>query len=316
MTEFNRNQNGMFLKDSSVYSVMYGPDSVLLEDELNETQWNIIERVAATMKQKFTNGISSDYIINTTAYDNVFYVESSNAISFLVDGYELKVSHNSPPSIQAGLSANNRIVFKLNPATTSVRTDLIFIEAWFEVIDGLSTIRKYGGDTTPILVNNIIDNRVSSETSRRLQFKWRLRVVDGNTDLLTINSLDASGASTGINYSLYENIYMSNIGPKRKPNSDLLSTGIIYGIPLFNVTRPANNSAISIGNITDIIPKSNLIVNGDLTLKNNPTQSMHAATKQYVDSITSGIGGNYIAGYVSDSAPSNVPKNTIWIDTN
>ncbi|MNM56750.1 hypothetical protein D3C81_679270 [compost metagenome] len=257
MSYFDRDNSGMHQVNSSIYSVFYGTDAILLEDELNETQWTSIERLASMAKNQYTNGLINNYTINTTAFNNIFYLDGIDSLSFIIDGYELTAGANTISSQPSGLtSADNRMIFQLSAAGTSARTDLVVLESWFETIKYNDVLRKFGGTETPTLQNTIYDNRISEETSRRVQFRWRIRSINGKSSMSGITALKPDGTDSGFVYSEIDGIYQANIGIQRNADSSYRSPGIVYCVPLFTVARPANSTTIVTGNITDIIPKS------------------------------------------------------------
>lgn len=178
-------------------------------------------------------------------------------MSLLIDGYDLTIGGNSISNQPSDLiSSDDTVIFQLPNASSSPRTDLIILEAWFEVITFFDTVRKYGGDTTINLTNNINDARYSQEISRRIQFRWRIRTVSNQTNILNVNAVRYDGTDTGIKYSTLNDVYAIDLGNVTLPDGSLKTNGRIYGLPLFAVSRPANNNKITISQITDLSLKS------------------------------------------------------------
>jgi hypothetical protein len=263
MTNFNRDTDGSFQKDSSIVSLFHGTKAVLLEDELNELQWTQAERLASIMREQYMSGFSSKFTVNATSYDNIFTIDNIVAgkpLALLVDGYQLKIGNNTATSQPSGLVSNdNRVIVQLPAADTTTRTDLVILEAWFEVIKGTEQLRKFGGVDTPILTNTIIDPRMpQGETSRRIQLRWRIRTLKNQSAITNVTALDYKGTDSGVKYTAFDEIYSVDLGTKLESTSDIKSFGKVYGIPLFKVARTPNNNTITSANITNLYPKGSL----------------------------------------------------------
>lgn len=259
MSSFERNNKGpAFQKDSSIYSLFFGTRTKLLEDELNELQWTQVEILAEFNRNQRTSGLLQSIKAVGTSTDNIFYFQSPKVLSVLVDGYLLKAGSNAVDE-QPLASSDDKLFVKLNGApTTGTRTDLVMLEAWFETISHQDTIRKFGGDTTPILQNNLLDPRANAETARRIQLKWRLRVINNATSPETVEALKPDGTDSGVLFTSVDGaIYSADIGLQRDSNMDLESNGVVYAIPLATVDRKANVNTITDSDINIAIETSN-----------------------------------------------------------
>lgn len=256
MSTFNRSANGNFHKDGSIYTLFHGAKTILLEDELNELQWNQIERLASMNRGQYTNGMMTSFTIKTTNYDDIFYIEADTPFSVLLDGYDLKMGNNTISGQPSDIvSADNRLIFKLPHYTSG--TDLVFIEAWFEVMKYDETLRKFGGIDTPIITNKMYDDRVQRETSRRVQFRWRIRVERNVSSLSSVNALNYNGSTTSVKFVEKDGIYVANLGEQRTADGDLKTLGTVYALPLFMVNRNGGYK-IALNQIIDMTPKARL----------------------------------------------------------
>lgn len=263
MIKFDRKGFGKYQKHGSIYSVFYGTKSYLIEDELNESQWSRIEQVASMLRLQLNSGFTNKLTIQTNNYDNFFSIENANGskpISLLIDGYQLNVGANGFVDQPAGLdSADNKLIVKLNSVGNTNRTDLVILEAWFEVISGDEILRKFGGENTPELINNIIDNRVGKETSKRIQFRWRLRTIENKNSMARVTAFKYDGTDSGIEFEQQDNFYVADTGEVKLPsNGNLKSPGIVYAIPLFIISRDSTDE-IDLSNIVDICPKATML---------------------------------------------------------
>lgn len=305
MSNFGRNAKGNFQQDSSFYTLFHGARAVLLEDELNEFQWNQIERLAEMNRGKYTNGLINGFNIVETNEDDIFYIESDSPFSFLVDGYDLKAGHNivanQPSSIT---SEDNRMIFKL--PHEDFGHDLVFLEIWFEAMDFSEKIRKYGGETTPAINNSMYDIRINAETSRRIQLRWRIRSVRNETSLSNVFIQDYSGNDSTLKYEAFDEMYLGDLGVLKTGDKDIKSFGMVYALPLFKVNR--NGFKITLDQIERLISPAEVkagivfeslrqdlrrilrkIINGTATLNDLETpvlnNSLNTETKYILEKI-------------------------------
>lgn len=267
MVSFNRKGDGSFQKNSSIYSVFHGTHSFILEDELNELQWTQIENIAAQTREQYTNGFLKSVDIITNEYDNFFAIKNKdeNPMSLFVDGYLLKVGANKPADLPVDLvPSDDKIIFKLNKAGTTDRKDLLLMEVWFEIIGYTEQLMKYGGVDTETIPNKILDTRSNIETSKRIQLRWRIRSVDNQDDITKVYASNYNGNPSSAKYEPHDGIFIANTGVKEFQGS-LKSNGIVYGIPLFTVTRPANDDKIVTENIESVLPQSKSLLSPDLS---------------------------------------------------
>jgi hypothetical protein len=263
MSNFNRSTSGNYNKDLSVVSLFHGTKTMLLEDELNESQWTQIDRLASMMREQFTNGFIDNFTVNTTTFNNIFTLDSAGPISLLVDGFQLKIGHNTVVGQPAGVtSAENRVVVQLPAADATNRTDLVILEAWFEIMNSTETLRKFGGVDTPIINNTMMDERISKETSRRMQLRWRIRSIQNKSSIGSVSAFDYTGADSGVTFSNFDDIYAADLGAKNDASGNVKTSypGRVYGLPLFSVTRTANNNTITLDNIKNLTSTSGLRV--------------------------------------------------------
>jgi hypothetical protein len=313
VSTFDRNSSGTFQNNSSVYSVFHGTDSYLLEDELNESQWNQIEKNALKTKEQYTNGLLKKFTINAPSYDNFFSINSNdnNPLSFLIDGHILRVGENNPGGLPDGLTAaQDTLIFLLNAADAATRTDLVFLEVWFEVIGYHEMIRKFGGDTTPALINNIYDARINVETTRRIQFRWRTRSINSESLMTNVNAFKYDNVDSGVTYTAYNDIYIADTGVQyitSAGKNSLKSNGIVYGIPLFTVARKASNDAIDTVDITDISPKTKLVDGFVKDFVTNPVNLQQNANNRLVtDAQITSWNNKYDASNIGTAASKDV----------
>lgn len=253
MLNFGRDAKGKLQEDSSFYTIFYGDKAILLEDELNESQWNQIERLASMNRSQYSSGILNDFTVKSTGEDDVFYIETEQPLSVLINGYDLKIGHNTIDNQPVTISSeDNKIIFKLPHETTGF--DFVFLEAWFEVMSHDETIRKYGGEATPAIGNFMLDGRVSRETTKRIQFRWRIRSVRNEENLDNVLAHNYDGVETIAKFNNQNDVFVADIGVQRDKKNNVKSLGKIYALPLFKVTR--SGYTIDTTKIKDIVAKA------------------------------------------------------------
>lgn len=291
---FKRAARGKYDKYNSVYSVVFGESGYLLEDELNEMQSNLLERDSSFANSLVSSGFLNDFTVRTTAYDNIFYIDTvQDCFNFMLMGLPLSAGANTVSGQPAGLtSQDNKLIFKLNsPPTSGTRTDLVILETWNESRSYVQGITKFGGESTP-LVNTyeIIDQRINAETSRRLQWRWRIRVIDNETLITNVKAFNYLGQDTTLKYQSVGSNYIVSPGKILSANSDYISDGNIYALPLFKVTRRANDPVIVAGDVVSLVGRSTI---NDSSLPSTLARSANVYSKAEADStfIKGGTGG-------------------------
>lgn len=291
---FRRAARGKYSKYNSVYSMVFGESGYLLEDELNEMQSNMLERNSALASSLMSSGFLCDYTVRTTAFANIFYIDTTQeAFNFMLMGLPLTVGANTVASQPGGLlSQDNKLIFKLNaPPTSGTRTDLVILETWNESRSYVQGINKFGGESTP-LVNTyeIMDQRINAETSRRMQWRWRIRVIDSQTLITNVNAFNYAGTDTTVKYQAVGSNFIASPGKMLAPNSDYVSDGDIFALPLFTVTRRANDTSILVSDVTALTSRATVL---DVSLPSTLARSSNVYSKTEADAtfIKGGGGG-------------------------
>lgn len=292
---FKRDARGKFNEQIGNSLMVFGENAYLLEDELNEMQWNLINSQSLFLSSMFTSGVIGGFNIVTTSYDNIFYIDSKkDKLLFMIQGKVFQVGANTVSGQPGGLqSQDNRLIIKLNaPPSSGTRTDLVILETWYQSISSSDPIRKFGGESTPQISYNIVDSRIGSETSRRLQLRWRIRVIDGQNDIKNVNAFNYANNDTGIKYQQVRDCYVATLpSPIYNASGDFITDGIIRAIPLFTVNRRAGATIINSNDIVNLTQNSyidssnvpqdisannmnltgNLVVSGDLIVQGTTT---------------------------------------------
>ncbi len=157
-----------FNKEANFVSIRFGADAPLLETELNEMQDIQRHRLKSALKAIVQDGLLAG---GSLTYDgSKFIIENTDAI---IDGEVYHISHLE--------------------ITVSDGED-VYLKVWEKDISYQSTIKKYGNEQEVTIPNEIFDERVNQETSRRVALVYDLtKVKDGNGKFLKLGRI--SGGS-------------------------------------------------------------------------------------------------------------------------
>lgn len=181
-------------EDRSYTGVIFQPLRPPLDSE-----WNLVQSIGTENLQKLVGAITtSGFVVKgpirgrpsdgTNAWKHTIAIPNPvvliNGKVMHIGGGTNQFQTNATQNIWQMLANGNEDVsfFILGdgPASGS-REDLVFLEFWEEVITAESYVPKYGNTQfagTPIS-NDMVDPNIGRETTKRTQFKYRFRVVEG-----------------------------------------------------------------------------------------------------------------------------------------
>lgn len=205
--------------DSAFSRVKFGVNRPILETELNEMQKISEDRLTNFVRQNAPTGfleiVKRDFIGEPIIY-NPNNLENCIAIApctMSLNGYNVVIEGKDVVNSVKGYT-----IVKLGeaPQSSSSYFDFVYLELWFEEVGAQSAVYKNGNINGEILNNNILDNRVAEETSRRVGIRYKINVK---------NNVDLNKWPEGFgfnNMSDYSDIYAS--GPRNAPiiNHDYL----------------------------------------------------------------------------------------------
>ena len=271
---FTRKPEGQFNIDNNFIAVKHGSNTILLEDELNESQWIQNELRAQSLRSIMNSGFfyKNFNILDTNSdLNESIYVKGygnpdleSNAILFNIkghipvniNGYIFNIAGTYKKDLAGNTTDNNNILLKLpSPPTLEKRFDLVYLEAWFEEISYDDSINYNGGIDNYEIGKFNKDTRINIETSHRIQLKWKIRVAEGVTDLLNVNAIGNMKYPSSLKYGMAKdypqlsfcndnNLYVSL-------NNQGVLNGIIYALPILQINRSIGNENINIKDITN-----------------------------------------------------------------
>ncbi|MBO8161167.1 MAG: hypothetical protein H0Z24_05975 [Thermosipho sp. (in: Bacteria)] len=268
----NFTKDSTFNKDSNFQKVRFASNVPLLEVELNEMQDIQNEARASLVREQVPSGFLKlsdiEYLFNP---NQIKLKDESVAI---VNGYKI--------TIPAGT-----IITLNNPDILNTRDDLVFLEVWFEEVDYTDTIYKYGGEGQETLTNEILDSRAGIETTRRVQLKWRLRVVD-NVDfsqdeegLTLVNAkaqLDNESSVKFVKDTKDVGLYVAE-------DSTLGYDNKCYAIPMFKVHRRPSCGYMRSNEYNKVYPLGNV---KNLWYLENATRIAHVSDNGQVSVTVKG----------------------------
>jgi hypothetical protein len=177
------------------------------------------------------------------------YCFTAGAMLAVVKGFPFRIMGN------AG-NADNLVTL---PSTGSLR-NYVFLELWKEEVDENSSLYKYGGEESGTVINDLIDVRIGVGTSRRVQFRWRIRTESSTSEMFpsTVKARGAKAAVTDLTFvqDLYDaGLYVAGTGSTAHKTTLGTVDGYSYALPLFKVVRTDSgglNKVISTSSITPI----------------------------------------------------------------
>lgn len=194
---------------SNFSRVKFGINKALLETELNEMQ-KIQEDARASLIRQivptgFLENVRKDFVGQPIVYspnnlDNTIAIAPAKLI---VNGYELTIEGKDKVN---GIDGYTIIDLGEAPFAATKYYDFIFLEVWFQELTADSNVHKYGFIDGAIIKNNMVDDRVKDETSRRVALQYKVKVQQG----VDIDKWPDGFGFKNINE--YSNIYAS--GPK------------------------------------------------------------------------------------------------------
>lgn len=145
------------------------------------------------------------------------------------------------------------IIFPEAPYS-GVRYDLAFIEFWFEEVapsgspeTDSEAVYRYGGVQSGTLANDLQDPTVGDETTRRIQFRWRLRTVSdidfttypkGVNHAAKVKAWGGNASDTNYAFSSFvDALFVAGDGSAAACDALKCATGYVYALALFKVKR-------------------------------------------------------------------------------
>lgn len=222
---FDKNSN--FNAQASFTGVKFGESKPVLEVELNELQDIQNEARADIIRDSIPSGFIQLSDIDYTSMStnpNTIKLIGADSIAY-VNGYKITIPKDTVITLNA-------------PPEKAPREDLVFLEVWKEEVNKDSALTKFGGQGQASVPNTIKDSRYPVETSRRVQLKWRIRVVD-NVDFKTY-PLDGFTQDSG---SADISKIQTKIRPQGGNEVPIADTNVAYWHNCFfsNKMRFANN---------------------------------------------------------------------------
>lgn len=181
-------------EDRSYTGVVFQPLRPPLDSE-----WNLVQSIGTENLQKLVGAITtSGFVVKgplqgrpsngTNAWKHTIAIPNPvvliNGRVMHVGGGTNQFQTNATQNIwQMLANGSEEVSFFIlgdGPASGS-REDLVFLEFWEELLTSESYIPKYGNTQfagTPV-ANDMVDPNIGRETTRRTQFRYRFRVVEG-----------------------------------------------------------------------------------------------------------------------------------------
>jgi len=263
-------------------NIIYEPTKPVLDAELNGMTDIISAKLQDMIRSKVPSGwFNADYSlgydntgltygISTTNTSNTFYICSrrETPLTAVVNGWLINVG---------GTNSNNDSLIEIelnNPPGMGSREDLVFLEVWKEIIEGVpstegkpsaSAIYKYGNTEYGgiNLLDEIVNPSIGFQTTERVQIQYRIRVVSGVNFINYPEGIDDSAnvfaqggtASPSIIYNFINvgstwddyGLYVAGDGSSSAQGNLNTVDGYVYAIPMVRIHR-RNSSPYSLTN--------------------------------------------------------------------
>jgi len=237
-----------------------------LSHENNHMVAAVLEFIRQTHKGLVGSGfIQAGAFSFPGASDNIFRMAESRVV---IDGIALHIG--DPDNSQLN------IIDCGAPPGAGTRDDLVFLEMWAVEVapDGAThgddSVYKQGGVDNSTYTNDIQDTDIANlgveETTRRMQLRWRIRVVN-DVDFATYPSglLDPAVLAQGeeaapvatYTFSLIADekagvLYRAGAGNTASFDALGAVDGYVYAIPIAKVARATADTTIASGDVTDM----------------------------------------------------------------
>lgn len=254
-------------------TTVYQAGKPVLDKELNLVQDSQQEAELRLRKRSLPSGWIADDYLNTSNMSDAYFVAAGSANDILVQDIRAHVNgwivHVNNTNRTA---AGNLLNLGAGPAGAGTkRTDLVILEVWRRLLSASpSTVGKspsgriwlYGNvkiqssdDLTLNLADDILDGAVGSETTKRVQIQYRIRVIQGvdvfafpsGIDDPTVlantvppNAATPDGSATAFNYanqSGNNDPGLWRAGDGNPANTLGTVDGYMYAIPLLAAIR-------------------------------------------------------------------------------
>ncbi|ASS74084.1 hypothetical protein CIG75_03175 [Tumebacillus algifaecis] len=176
--QYNRPVQGNFDPDNAFSQVRAGTGAYWLEDEANEMQAILREQNRDTVRRLLSSGVMQPLTTKVdTARTNTLKIAPFEVV---LDGLTIKVKGvNTTGTARTGPDGEDNLIKLGAKPTRGSRTDLIILEVFEEEVQSGQVLYKHGAQNSDYKVaNNLLDERISAETARRVQVKSVLRVIE------------------------------------------------------------------------------------------------------------------------------------------
>ncbi|MHB1420103.1 MAG: hypothetical protein ACYCX4_11075 [Bacillota bacterium] len=252
-----------YTQEKAFSLVKIGAKSPVLDVEFNEMQAIMAETRAAIVRQMVPSGIPETLSALTYGSSSLLNAIKMAKQAAIVNGYQVIMDMANGEA-----TGQNKITLS-DPPASGIQDALVFYEAWSQEVAVGQPVYKNGGVNSGVVSaddeidasgNLKADTRIGAETARRIQLRWRIRVVD-NVDFATypegLNHTVVVKAQGGAlapdnNYTFAlqssdPGLYRSGDGSTGAKTALNTVDGYVYAIPLFRVKR-RNNTAYSASN--------------------------------------------------------------------
>lgn len=198
-----------------------------------------------------SNAKSGDLVFSPQVPNSFYLAAKNNTNLAVVNGWVINVTGTK---ILTDNGQDNLIEL----SDTTVSPSFVFLEVYQQLVDYNSSIKKNGNVDALDVTNDLLISNIGMETSKRVQIKYRIRVVATNLDLNNyadgfnpaVTAFGAQSSDTGYaftNMAAYGDAGLWRAGAGTSESATELGTvdGYSYAIPMFAVFRREPSTAFS-----------------------------------------------------------------------
>ncbi len=226
---FDRSPIGKYKNDNSFLSVMSGSDSYLLEDEINEQQWQKIYEDAKTLEMTLSHGI----IGNQQPFE-CFEVVGTNkikikAMKLLIAGHIFDIAET---------------IIDVHPNYDEDSYNYIYVDCAFKQMSPTDVIYKNGDFNHKIRISNdILDGRINKPTTHRVQKQYYINYIEQSIDFpIDLKSYFTNTYYTGKDRGTITQPCLNNYVSMSFDN-------LLFGYPLLEINDTTDITSINQVNI-------------------------------------------------------------------
>src|SRR5438105_93695 len=264
-------------QDQQFVFEIFQQDHPVGDDELN-----LIQQIAEYNQRRMITGLLTDGLLlgGKIVCTDTLGTPVANSIYlnrgwWIVDHFPVLIENSQNVGSSLNLDNATLITLSAPPTGSTPRTDLVFLEFWFEEVaasgqtNASTSVYEDGGVGNQVLTNTILNPTLNTELTRRVQARWRVRTVSNATSIVGQTGWGAT-ASNPNGYAFVLDTLAVNLYRAGPQDSDTIHAegtltgannlgtvnGFTYAIQIATVNRNPNVSTITPADILSAPPQA------------------------------------------------------------